>query len=303
MTDGELDRIKSPRLRITASLRASRSNLIITRTVGSRGHVKTPSYDPSKPSIKALIDMPDTTRISGWHAVHAVLSTRPQDVLQLWAQDGRDDQRSESTLALANENGLRIQRAPRKTLDQLAGTDRHQGVVVEARESQAGNDHGLQARLASLPDGPALLLVLDQVQDPRNLGALLRTADAAGVAAVITPADRSAALTPAARKTAAGAAETVPLYQVTNLARALDELKAHNFWLHGLAGEGEGSLFDADLTGRVAIMMGAEGSGLRRLTRKACDGLWRLPMAGSVESLNVSVAGGIALYEAVRQRR
>lgn len=243
-----------------------------------------------------------TIKVTGWHAVLAVLQQRPEDVLQLWAQDSRNDARSQAALDVAASAGLRIQRVPGATLDKLAGGAHHQGVVAEAREAQPGDADDLKAFVHGLPDGPVLILVLDQVQDPRNLGALLRTADAAGVAAVITPADRNATLTPAARKTAAGAADTVPLFQVTNLARSLDVLKDAGIWLHGLAGEGERSLFTADLTGRIAILMGAEGTGLRRLTRKACDGLWYLPMQGTVESLNVSVAGGIALYEAVRQR-
>jgi len=150
---------------------------------------------------------------------------------------------------------------------------------------------------------PALVLVLDGVTDPHNLGACLRTADAAGATAVVAPRDRAAGLTPVVRKVAAGAAETVPFAQVTNLARCLRDMKEAGLWIAGAAEDGEKELFDADLTGPLALVMGSEGKGLRRLTRECCDFRLRLPMRGAVASLNVSVAAGVALYEAVRQRR
>lgn len=239
---------------------------------------------------------------AGWHAVQAILARRPQAVQQLWLAAGRDDDRAAEVVALAEHAGVAIQRRSRADLDALAPGIRHQGVVAQITPAQPGNINDLDAMLDSAP-GDLLLLVLDQVQDPHNLGALLRTADAAGAHGVIVPADRAASLTPAARKAAAGAAETVPLFQVTNLARVLQSLQQRGIWLHGLAGEATGSIFDADLKGHVALVLGAEGSGLRKRTRDLCDGLWQLPMAGTVESLNVSASGAIALYEAVRQRR
>jgi len=174
--------------------------------------------------------------------------------------------------------------------------------VVEVPAAETGGERQLDDFLHTLRS-PALLLVLDGVTDPHNLGACLRTADAAGVQAVILPKDRSAGLTPVVRKVACGAAEHLPVFAVTNLARALRTLQAAGLWVYGAAGEAEKSLYDVDFTGSVALVLGAEGSGLRRLTREHCDALVKIPMTGSVESLNVSVATGVLLYEVVRQRR
>ena len=238
---------------------------------------------------------------AGWHAVQAVLQRRPHAVRRLVMLAGRDDARAQAVRAAAEAAGVAPELADRAALDALASGVRHQGVVAQVTPMQAGNVNDLDDALDALAH-PAFLLVLDQVQDPHNLGALLRTADAAGVDAVIVPADRAASLTPAARKAAAGAADLVPLFQVTNLARTLKGLQARGIWLHGLAGEAPQPLYAADLTGAVAVVLGAEGSGLRRRTRDICDGLWHLPMAGTVDSLNVSATGAVALYEAVRQR-
>ena len=241
---------------------------------------------------------------AGWHAVEAVLARRPEAVQHLLLADQRDGVRAGKLEQAARQAGVPVQRVARQRLDELAPGVRHQGLVALTTPAQAGNINDLEAALdAAEARGEQLfLLVLDQVQDPHNLGALLRTADAAAVTAVVVPADRAASLTPAARKAAAGAAETVPLFQVTNLARALKSLQARGIWLHGLAGEAEQSLYKADLTGHTGIVLGAEGTGLRQRTRELCDGLWKLPMHGSVESLNVSATGAIVLYEALRQR-
>lgn len=238
-------------------------------------------------------------RIFGLHAVMAALRSG-RECRKLWLQDTRHDHRLQDVEARARALGVAVERVPRRQLDQLAGAPGHQGVVGEFAASV--HPETLEELLDGL-DVPPFLLVLDGVQDPHNLGACLRTADAAGVHAVIAPRDRACGITPVVRKVAAGAAETIPFYPVTNLARTMRELKARGIWLTGTAGEADRTVYDVDLTGASALVMGAEGEGLRRLTREECDHLVRLPMAGSVESLNVSVATGICLFEAVRQRR
>jgi 23S rRNA (guanosine2251-2'-O)-methyltransferase len=192
--------------------------------------------------------------------------------------------------------------ATTESLDAETGGAAHQGVVAEVRPSVPLDENSLLDLLTGQAR-PALILVLDGVSDPHNLGACLRTADAAGATAVVAPRDRAAGLSPAVRKVAAGAAETVPFAQVTNLARALRDMKEAGLWIAGTAGDGEQELFAADLSGPLALVFGSEGKGLRRLTRESCDFTLRLPMHGAVASLNVSVAAGIALYEALRQRR
>lgn len=239
--------------------------------------------------------------VYGLHAVAALLEQQ-RPVQQLWVQDSRHDERLESLLARAAQQGIPVQRVPRQKLDELTGAGRHQGVVAEAEAAPVSDEYGLEALLAALQE-PPFLLVLDSVQDPHNLGACLRSANAAGAHAVIAPHDRAAELTPAARKAAAGAAERLPFIQVTNLARSLRWLKQQNIWLVGLTGEADDELYSLDLKGPLALVLGAEGSGLRRLTKSECDFLARIPMAGGVESLNVSVAAGVALFEALRQRR
>jgi 23S rRNA (guanosine2251-2'-O)-methyltransferase len=240
--------------------------------------------------------------VYGVHAVRAVLTRRPQDVLSLSFSGARDDARMRELREIATARGLRPANATAAALDQATGGAAHQGVVAEVRPSVPLHENTLLDLLTAQP-GPALVLVLDGVSDPHNLGACLRAADGAGATAVVAPRDRAVGLTPVVRKVAAGAAETVPFAQVTNLARSLRDLKAAGLWIAGTAGDGEQDLFGADLSGPLAIVMGSEGRGLRRLTREACDYTVRLPMAGAVESLNVSVAAGIALYEALRQRR
>jgi 23S rRNA (guanosine2251-2'-O)-methyltransferase len=244
--------------------------------------------------------MGQENHVYGLHAVMALLA-RGRPVQKLWVQDSRQDARVHALLVQAAERGIMVQRVARDQLDKLTDHGRHQGVVAETGASAAQDEHGLEELIKSLTS-PAYLLVLDGVQDPHNLGACLRSANAAGVQAVIVPKDRAAELTPVVRKTAAGAAESTPFFQVTNLARTLRWLKQQNIWLVGLAGEAQDSLYDLDLKGPLALVLGAEGSGLRRLSKSECDFLARIPMQGSIESLNVSVAAGVALFEACRQR-
>ncbi|MFZ5466869.1 MAG: 23S rRNA (guanosine(2251)-2'-O)-methyltransferase RlmB [Pseudomonadota bacterium] len=238
----------------------------------------------------------------GIHAVEAALRHDPANIVRLLFAQGRRDLRLQEVERLAEEAGLSITRVEPRELDRLTRVDRHQGVAVQYRAAPTYDENDLYAMLDGL-DEPALLLVLDGVTDPHNLGACLRVADGAGAQAVIAPKDRAVGLTPTVRKVASGAAESVPFVQVTNLARTLDGLKQRNIWVIGLAGEADHSLYETRLaTQPLAVVMGAEGSGLRRLTREACDELVNLPMLGSVESLNVSVAAGVSLYEIRRQR-
>jgi len=238
--------------------------------------------------------------IFGLHAVRSALQ-RPDRVAELRIDGGRQDQRIREILDLATAAGVPPRPSDADELERLAKGGRHQGVVARLRQQQTQDEPYLKALLKRLEE-PPFLLVLDEVQDPHNLGACLRTAEGAGVHAVITSRDRSAGLTATVRKVASGAAESLPFVQVTNLARTLKWLKQEGVWLIGTAGEAEHPLYDTDLRGPLAIVMGGEGKGLRRLTREQCDRLVRLPMAGTVESLNVSVAAGVTLYEAVRQR-
>lgn len=238
--------------------------------------------------------------LAGFHAVGARLRHAPDTIEAIYVDARRRDGRMAQLQQRATERGVKVLAADAERLRAMAGEAPHQGVVAVASplEQSVSLDDVVDAV------GPGtLLLLLDGVTDPRNLGACLRVADAAGVQAVIVPRDRSAGLSPAALKAAAGAAESVPLIDVTNLARAMDDLRDAGVRLVGAAGEAEQSLYDLDLTGPLAWVLGAEGSGLRRLTRERCDVLARIPLAGHVESLNVSVATGICLYEAVRQRR
>jgi 23S rRNA (guanosine2251-2'-O)-methyltransferase len=241
----------------------------------------------------------------GIHPVRVLLSRAPRRVRQAWFTSVRDTAgRLQELRSLADQAGVTCAEAEDAHLDRLAGGERHQGVVVELAPRAEDPETLLEEALESASAAaPPLLLVLDGVTDPHNLGACLRSADAAGVAAVIVPRDRAAGLTPVVRKVAAGAAEIVPLVQVVNLARTLRELKERGVWLVGTADDAPRTLYDVDLAGPTALVLGSEGEGMRRLTREACDELVSIPMAGAVESLNVSVATGVALYEAVRQRR
>jgi len=239
--------------------------------------------------------------VFGIHAVSNVLKRSPERVRELYVQQGRDDERLQTLFTLAKQNSIHVQVVKKAFLDEKAQGN-HQGVAARAKPVQAKGENELLSQLDSLNE-PAFLLILDTITDPHNLGACLRTADAAGVHAVIAPKDKAVGITSTVSKVACGAAETVPFYQVTNLARTLKELQDRGIWLYGTAGEASESVYRTDLKGPIGIVMGAEGSGLRRLTREACDHLIHIPMAGDVSSLNVSVATGICLFEAVRQRQ
>ena len=237
----------------------------------------------------------------GIHAVRVLLSRQPGRVRRVLLAGGRDAGRLAEVRALAQQAGVQVASVELAQLDRLAEGERHQGVVAEIVPRAGDPETQLEEALEAAGPVP-LLLVLDGVQDPHNLGACLRSADAAGVAAVIVPRDRAAGLTPVVRKVAAGAAESVPLVAVVNLARTLRELKERGLWLVGTDDAADRTLYEADLKGPLGLVMGSEGEGMRRLTRECCDQLVSIPMAGAVESLNVSVATGVALFEAVRQR-
>ncbi len=239
--------------------------------------------------------------VFGLHAVAAVLERAPERVLELWCAQPRDDQRMRALRAQAEGLGLRVQAVAAEACTKLVGDVVHQGAVAAVRPLAPWSEAELFAGLESLPGTP-LLLVLDGVTDPHNLGACLRTADAAGAHALVIPRDRSASVDAVARKVAAGAAEFVPVASVTNLARTLDGLKERHIWVAGTAGDAAESLYAADLNRPLALVLGAEGEGMRRLTRERCDFLVHIPMAGRVPSLNVSVAAGVCLFEARRQR-
>jgi 23S rRNA (guanosine2251-2'-O)-methyltransferase len=237
----------------------------------------------------------------GLHAVQAALERAPKSVSELWLDGKRHDQRIAKIQQLAEAVGITVHTVDKSELEVRVPDGRHQGVVAQAAAPKVYSEAELGALLDRL-EAPPFLLILDGVTDPHNLGACLRSADAAGVQAVIAPKDRAASLTPTAIKVASGAAQTVPFVQVTNLARCLRDLKERGIWLVGLDGYAEQTLHDTDLKGPLAIVMGAEGQGLRRLSKEHCDYLVNIPMAGTVESLNVSVATGVCLFEALRQR-
>jgi len=236
----------------------------------------------------------------GIHAVTSLLERHPKRVQGLLVQKGRQDQRMRRLLDLAKQRHITVEVMERSELDRLVDGV-HQGIVARVEPNRAQNETFLETLLEGLEES-AFLLVLDGVTDPHNLGACLRTADAAGAHAVIAPKDKAAPLNATAVKVACGAAESVPYITVTNLARTLKHLQACGIWITGTAGEAEQWLADSNLTGPMALVMGAEGSGMRRLTRESCDQLVKIPMAGEVSSLNVSVAAGVCLFEAVRQR-
>jgi 23S rRNA (guanosine2251-2'-O)-methyltransferase len=241
--------------------------------------------------------------IGGLHAVRAALKHGADEVLEVWVDASRKDARMREILDAARQARVKVQRVERQELDDRLGDIRHQGVGARVTAPAARDEKQLFGLLESL-DEPAFLLILDGVTDPHNLGACLRSADAAGVQAVIAPKDRSAGLTPVAVKVASGAAESVPFFQVTNLVRTMQKLQQDlGIWMVGTSGEASQSLYETDLTGNLALVLGAEGKGMRRLTAEACDSLVSLPMLGTVESLNVSVAAGVCLFEALRQRR
>ena len=237
--------------------------------------------------------------VFGFHAVLARLRADPKSVLEIFVDETRNDARIRDAVAVAERAGVRVMRVPTKRLDGFYGGGRHQGVVARVEVRSAGES------LDDVLEGieKALLLVLDGVTDPHNLGACLRVANAAGAHAVVAPKDRSAGITPAVSKVASGAAESTPYLMVTNLARTLEEIKQRNIWVVGADERAEKTLYEADLPDAIAWVLGAEGEGMRRLTRESCDMLVRIPMRGDVQSLNVSVSAGICLFESVRRRK
>lgn len=247
--------------------------------------------------------------IYGIHSVAAVLENEPQRILDIMIAKGRDDDRINTIVNLARINGVSVQFVHRKTLDEKSNGEQNQGLLARAKPARVLDEADLDKILDTLSElGTAssnktpFFLVLDGVTDPHNLGACIRNADAAGVQAIIVPKDNAVGITPVVRKVAVGAAETVPLIQVTNLTRTLKHIQQKGVWVIGTAGEAEQLIYDCKMIGPIALVMGAEGKGMRRLTRETCDELVKLPMAGAVSSLNVSVATGICLFEIVRQR-
>lgn len=241
------------------------------------------------------------TIIYGIHAVESALRNDPDNLGTIWLESRSRNERLRDLQKILAERGLKARAADSKQLDKLAANARHQGVVAEYFSVEHYTENDLYDVLDRSNNTP-FLLVLDGVTDPHNLGACLRSADAVGVQAVIAPRDNAASLTPTVRKVASGAAETVPFIPVTNLARTLDSLKERGIWITGTSDQATQTLYQADLAGSLAIVMGAEGKGMRRLTAERCDFLISLPMRGQVSSLNVSVATGVCLYEALRQR-
>lgn len=240
-------------------------------------------------------------KLFGLHSVQAALDYSPEKIHKAWVDSQRQDKRLAQAVDDLMALGIEPEKVDRKKLDRLADNNNHQGIVVEVEIPGELSESDLKTAVENLSEA-ALFLVLDNVQDPHNLGACLRTADATGVQGVIITKDNATGITPTVCKVASGAAETVPVYQVTNLARTLRWLKGEGLWIIGTASETAQSLYNTDFTVPLALVLGAEGKGLRRLTREQCDMLVSVPMLGQVDSLNLSVATGVLLYEAVRQR-
>ena len=241
------------------------------------------------------------SKLFGLHSVQAALDYSPKKIQQAWVDSGRHDKRLAKAVEELLDLGIEPEKVDRKRLDRLSDSNNHQGIVIEIDMPTELSESDLKTAIENLTE-TALFLVLDNVQDPHNLGACLRTADATGVHGVIITKDNATGITPTVCKVASGAAETVPVYQVTNLARTLRGLKDQGLWIIGAAGETTQTLYKTDLTAPIALVIGTEGKGLRRLTKEQCDLLVSIPMCGQVDSLNLSVATGVFLYEAVRQR-
>ncbi len=239
--------------------------------------------------------------VYGVHAVSALLANPHRVIYKLFVSQDRVDKRVQEVIDKAEQAQISIEKLSAQKMNQRFADFSHQGVVASASSLRDYAEADLVSLLESSKK-PGLILILDGVTDPHNLGACLRSADATGVDFVVIPKDKSASITPVVSKVACGAAESVPLVRVTNLVRAMEILKEHGVWIYGAAGEADSAIYQIDCSGTVAIAMGAEGEGLRRLTREHCDGLFALPMLGTVDSLNVSVATGVSLYEVVRQR-
>jgi len=239
--------------------------------------------------------------IFGYHSVISLLSHTPKHVNCIYLQSKKYDEHSQEILQLAQTHNIPVKYLSRDLLGEMVYHANHQGIVAAVTRTGDYTEEDIKVIL-NKTDTPPLLLILDGVQDPHNLGACLRTANAAGVHAVIAPKDKACGLTPTVYKVASGAAEVTPFIQVTNLARTMRMLKEFNVWIYGTAEEAKQDIYHVDLKGPVALVLGAEGEGLRRLTREHCDFMIKIPMSGSVPSLNVSVAAGVCLFEAVRQR-
>ena len=242
-----------------------------------------------------------SSKLFGLHSVQAALDYSPNKIHKAWVDTGRQDKRLTQAIDNLLDLGIEPEKVDRKKLDRLAENNNHQGIVIEVEMPAELSESDLKTAVENLTT-TALFLVLDNVQDPHNLGACLRTADATGVHGVIITKDNATGITPTVCKVASGAAETVPVYQVTNLARTLRWLKGEGLWIMGAAGETAQTIYSTDFSVPMALVVGTEGKGLRRLTKEQCDVLVSVPMLGKVESLNLSVATGILLYEAVRQR-
>lgn len=244
----------------------------------------------------------NTQWVVGNHAVSAVLNSSPERALALYVVVNKNNSKQQEIVQLATKFGLASHSVDKKELTKLSKTDSHQGLALQVKTKKELGEQALKSSVAALQK--PFFLILDQVQDPHNFGACLRTADAAGVDGVIVAKDNSAPITQVVQKVASGAAETMSVYRVTNLARCMVSLKEQGVWMIGTSDKASHSIYQQNLNGSLALVMGAEGSGLRALTEKHCDALVSLPMAGSiVSSLNVSVATGICLFEAVRQRQ
>jgi 23S rRNA (guanosine2251-2'-O)-methyltransferase len=240
-------------------------------------------------------------KIFGVHAAQSALDYSPEKVNQAWVDQKRQDERLQGLVKGLGQRGINIQKADRKQLDSLSKGANHQGIILEVEMPAMRSENDLKSVVESAKQVP-FWLILDHIQDPHNLGACLRTADAAGVQGVIVTKDQAVGITPTVCKVASGAAETVPVYQVTNISRTIAWLKEQGIWVVGAAGEADKTIYETDINMPLALVMGAEEKGMRRLTREQCDFLVKIPMQGSVDSLNVSVAAGVLIYEAFRQR-
>lgn len=241
--------------------------------------------------------------VYGIHAVEVLIKRNSDKIDKIYVQNNRHDQRLNKLITLAQENTVTIIQKSRQELDELT-ENRHQGVIAVCQKLKQMNFHEKHIpELLNEIEGEAFILILDGVTDPHNLGACLRSADAAGVNMVIVPKDNAAGITDVVRKVACGAAEAIPFISVTNLVRTMKKLQEKGIWIYGTAGEAEQDIYSSNLSGPIAIVMGSEGEGMRRLTKENCDHLIKIPMAGEVSSLNVSVATGVTLFEVVRQRK
>lgn len=267
----------------------------------SKDSARSPPYVMICTNINLELVMEKNELIYGCHALEAALKVHPEIVKHVFVWDAEQDRRRQKIVALAEQKNINVTRVKRHKLNTLVGHQNHQGLVGIC-QTRISYDETHLLDLISDTEKPTLLLILDGVQDPRNLGACIRTANAFGVDAIIAPKDRAVGITPVVRKAASGAVEITPFIQVTNLARTLRNLKNASIWLIGTADNAETLISDIDFTGNVGIVLGGEGKGLRRLTRQHCDFMARISMFGTVSNLNVSVAAGVLLYEAVRQR-